>query len=163
MTELAEKIVQIAISQLGVKEATGHNDGIPAKRYAAGRQESWCADFVVWVWAAAGRPLEGNKHKLPSVAYMMQEQIRVDAFWASCGPVDSVAFPRPADIVFFDWRIDSDAGKGLHVELIERVEIDVAAVGGLWLHTIGGNVGDAVMRRRRNLHNVLGFARPKET
>ncbi|RYF14703.1 MAG: peptidoglycan-binding protein [Flavobacteriales bacterium] len=51
-------ILQIALSQLGVREATGRNDGKAVAAYlqATGIQEGnpWCAAYVSWVFKIAG-------------------------------------------------------------------------------------------------------------
>ena len=52
VTEQRKKLVEIAISQAGIREATGNNDGKEIWKYqkAAGipKNSFWCAAFVVW-------------------------------------------------------------------------------------------------------------------
>jgi hypothetical protein len=56
--EYRDKIVQVAQSQLHVREATGDNDGPDIKKYLAvtGLPEGhpWCAAFTSWVFREAG-------------------------------------------------------------------------------------------------------------
>jgi hypothetical protein len=58
--ELAQRkqIIAIAASQVGVKEATGNNDGVQVEsyqRYTGNKKgDAWCASFVSWVFGRAG-------------------------------------------------------------------------------------------------------------
>lgn len=149
------KVIEIAITQLGVAEATGRNDGIPAERYNEGEAKAWCAAFVAWVFEQAGIPLPGKRWLLPSVEYMQRIlglhgcAIQVKDFGRNCANL------RPGDLIFFNWRVDSDpSATGRHVEIFEAYD---KAKGKLI--TIGGNVGNAVRRNSRSLRGVTGAAR----
>jgi hypothetical protein len=137
--------IDIARTQLGVREATGANDGVPSERYMFGRKVPWCAYFVVWCCNGAKRYIKGNRWKLGSVSYLQK-----------C--VEPVQFQhvRSGDIVFFSDRGRSDAGVGRHCGLVEKVTKT-------HLHTIEGNTGNAVRRRRYRLNNsrISGYGRPK--
>lgn len=136
-----------AKTQLGVKEATGRNDGQPLMRYALKDEAPlpWCARFVRAAFVQAGTPLPGNRWKLGSVAYM-EDQLKRAGRWAPPGYT-----PQPGDLVFFSWRAGSDAGRGRHVAIVERVDGDM-------LHTIDGNVDNAVVRCARGRHRgVTGY------
>ncbi|RZK54478.1 MAG: hypothetical protein EOO91_15845 [Pedobacter sp.] len=56
--EQRNKLITIAQSQLGVREATGNNDGIQVEKYlnytGNKKGEPWCASFVSWVYGQAG-------------------------------------------------------------------------------------------------------------
>jgi len=58
ISQLQAKILQIARSQLGVREATGKNDGARVEAYLSytgnKKGEPWCASFVSWVFGKAG-------------------------------------------------------------------------------------------------------------
>lgn len=47
------KVLEIAKSQIGVREATGHNDGPAVEKYLAsvglGKGYAWCQSFAYWV------------------------------------------------------------------------------------------------------------------
>ncbi len=51
------QLLTIAWSQLGVKEATGHNDGLDVEKYLAtvglNKGQPWCAAFVAWCYQQA--------------------------------------------------------------------------------------------------------------
>lgn len=148
-----------ALTQLGVTEATGNNDGVPAERYNNGEAKAWCAAFVAWCFAQAGTPLPGNQWKLPAVEYM-EGNLRIrDAWWPAGLVLLATKQPRPGDIVFYRWRLDSDpeadrSTPARHVELVEAFDPTTVR-----LTTIGGNVRNAVRRNERSLTSVTGFAR----
>lgn len=127
----------------GVKEATGKNDGVPSERYAEGRREPWCADFVRYCFETSGTKLPGVRAMQPSVAYLEAELERAGA---------RVTAPEAGAIVTFRWRQGSDAGSGRHVGIVE-------AVSPTQVTTIEGNSGDAVARRtyRRDHPALAGF------
>ena len=58
LTSSSQKVVQVAKSQLGVKERTGKNDGEAVERYLRytnlPKGHPWCAAFVSWVYQKAG-------------------------------------------------------------------------------------------------------------
>jgi hypothetical protein len=49
-----EKVEAVSTSQLGVRELTGHNDGIQVEKYLKsvnlGKGYAWCAAFCSWVY-----------------------------------------------------------------------------------------------------------------
>ena len=139
--------LQAARSQIGVRERTGRNDGVPAQRYSNGRREPWCANFVSWAYRKAGKPLPGNQRSLASVQYMEDQMKEVGKFHRGT--------PKPGDIIFFKNRGASDRGRGRHVGMVERV-----ANGRVY--TIEGNSGNRVRRRSYplNASRISGYGRP---
>lgn len=138
--------LDVARSQVGVREATGRNDGLPANRYSNGRREPWCANFVAWSFRQAGTPLPGNQRSLASVQYM-EDQMKANGMFHR-------GTPQPGDIIFFANRGGSDAGRGRHVGIVERVENGR-------VHTIEGNSSNSVRRRSYDLNNprISGYGR----
>lgn len=57
-TAVRQRVANIYTSQIGVKEATGNNDGVQIKAYlkVTGLKEGypWCAAFVAWCYNMAG-------------------------------------------------------------------------------------------------------------
>lgn len=57
-------IIQVADREVGVREATGHNDGLRVGEYqkTTGNRkgDSWCASFVKWVYLQCGVSLPIN-------------------------------------------------------------------------------------------------------
>lgn len=61
MSLLGEEAVRQAGSQLGVTEATGHNDGVAVEKYlksvGLGKGYAWCMAFVYWCFKEAAKKL----------------------------------------------------------------------------------------------------------
>ncbi len=138
--------LRAAQSQVGVREATGCNDGLPAQRYAGGRKEPWCADFVSWSFRQTGHPLPGNQRRLAGVSYMETKMKQEGKFHRGT--------PQPGDVIFFQNRMASDRGTGRHVGIVEKVENGR-------VFTIEGNSGNAVRRRsyRLDAARITGYGR----
>ncbi len=148
-SEAGAKALAAAQSQVGVREASGNNDGLPSRRYAGGRREPWCADFVSWCFRQTGMPLPGNQRSLASVQHMENQMKKAGKFIPS-----GAAPPKPGDIIFFKNRGRSDRGGGRHVGIVEKV------VNGK-VYTIEGNSGNRVARRSYAVGNgrISGYGR----
>ena len=150
----------IAKKEVGVKEATRQNDGIPSTRYMGGRREPWCAHFIAWIFRQAGDPLP---HDVPDVSptkanplagvQFLEDTFKKNKWWFRNGD-SRIGPPEAGDVIFYKNRAGSDAGPGRHVGVVERV------VGG-WIHTIEGNWSDGVGTRRIFLasDSISGFGR----
>lgn len=149
-SEAGAKALSAAQSQIGVREATGNNDGIPAQRFANGRKEPWCGDFVTWCFQQTGHPLPGNQRSLASVS-KMESVMKKEGKWFPQGSTP----PKEGDIIFFQTRVNSDKGTGRHVGIVEKVENGM-------VHTVEGNSGNRVRRRSYPLNksSITGYARP---
>ena len=135
-----------AISKLGVREATGNNDGPDVDVFTGGRREPWCAHFVAWCFRMAGNPLPGDvvpspKRANPIASVAAMERKLAQAIIGDCVfPPDHII--SPGEVIFFKSRVASDPGRGRHVGIVERYDADTETV-----HTIEGNTGDGVRRR----------------
>lgn len=140
--------LEYAQSQVGVREATGHNDGVPSERYADGEQIEWCAAFVRTCFEKGSRPLPGNRWRIRACAEMLGQ---LQAFDCEVPKADAC----PEDIVFFT-REHPGAGPTGHVGIIETVEEHTGII-----TTIEGNRGNAVGRGRYLLtdRRVLAICR----
>ncbi|MBN2359559.1 MAG: CHAP domain-containing protein [Deltaproteobacteria bacterium] len=138
------KALEAAKSQIGVREASGNNDGLPSQRYAGGRQEPWCADFVSWCFRQTGQPLPGNQRSLASTSYMENQMKNQGKYFAR-----SQGAPKPGDIIFF-----GDPGT-CHVGIVERVANGK-------VYTVEGNTSNQVARRSYDLNSsrIRGYGRP---
>ena len=148
----AEKILEIARSQIGTRESPANSDNVKYNTVYYGREVSgkypWCAVFVWWVFREAGAPElyygGGETAYCPTLMSFHKKQ--------------AVTNYRPGDIVFFNFSGKSSAG---HVGICESWD-------GTYITTIDGNTGGAsednggaVMRRRRHKKFIVGAYRPE--
>lgn len=149
----AEKILEIARSQIGAKESPAKSDNVKYNTAYYGREVSdgkhpWCAVFVWWVFREAGAPElyygGGETAYCPTLMSFHKKQAVTDY--------------RPGDIVFFNFSGRSSAG---HVGICESWD-------GTYITTIDGNTGSAsednggaVLRRRRHKKFIVGAYRPE--
>lgn len=145
---LAERVVGIALAQVGVREDDAPNSGEPSRRYMGGRCEPWCGWFVAFCFREAGRPLpgdavpDGRASALASVAHM--EWVFRQHGWL-------VRQPMPGDVVFFRGRGASDRGPGRHVGLVVETAYH-------YVRSCEGNTGDCVRTvqyRRSTLEQIV--------
>lgn len=151
---------EYAACEVGTKEATGRNDGDPWRLYMPhsygisdrngdGKPDKglpWCAGFVLEMYRRAGNPIERNTReawefcKVSTMFFALQRR-----GWETTNH-------DAASLIFYKTRSDSDAGKGSHVGIVE--DVDDAGI-----HTIEGNLGDAVRRRyvSPTSPDILGF------
>lgn len=155
-----DEILRLAREQVGITEATGHNDGVPSERYCGGRLEPWCAHFVAWVYRTAGCPLPGDvppeQHTPNPIALVAELRNRLAAVDRLCDG------PTPGGLVLFETRMGSDPSSSTvahHVGIVESLD----GVGGV-VWTIEGNAGDKVQRiryaRRRLRARAWCYAAP---
>jgi hypothetical protein len=146
------ELLKIARLQLGLKEASGKNDGPEIQKFTGGRKEPWCAHFVAWCFREIGSPLPQDivpsptqHNPLASCAFM--KKVFDKNKWIT-------ETPQVGGIVFFQTRGKSDAGIGRHVGIIETVEKDHFV-------SIEGNLGNAVKRVKHRIldKNIWCFGR----
>ena len=149
----AEKLLEIARSQIGAKASPAKSDNVKYNTAYYGREVSdgkhpWCAVFVWWVYREAGAPElyygGGETAYCPTLMSFHKKQKVTDY--------------RPGDIVFFNFSGRSSAG---HVGICESWD-------GTYITTIDGNTGSAsednggaVLRRRRHKKFIVGAYRPE--
>jgi len=139
------RIVQTAASQIGNKE---YNPQV--MQYTEGNAESWCADFVSWVFNKAGYPFVAatapgrSSWRIPLVADQVAGVPNLKSYFIKNGAYktkESMYVPGPGDVVIF-----SRLGRS-HTGIIERVE-QPANKNEKWIYTIEGNTDtDDVARR----------------
>ena len=144
---LRTKLLGIAEGELGVKEATGRNDGQRVEEYlrytGLGKGYAWCAAFVSWCYGQAGRPEPRNPWSpalFPnSRTYGKQPDIQKAEVRGKI---------RKADL----FGVYGAAVKRIHhVGLIKRVE-------SAYLLTVEGNSNNRVESRRRHLKTVYALS-----
>ncbi|MNI21334.1 hypothetical protein D3C73_748520 [compost metagenome] len=132
-----ERIVAMAAHEIGVREATGSNDGARVEEYLAytglGKGHAWCAAFASWCYGQAGLSAPRNAWSpalFPIARRYTRQQI------------------RPADLfAIYNQRL----GRINHVGIVQKIE-------GSWLLTIEGNVADRVLSKRRSRATVYTFS-----
>ena len=146
-------IVAIAAAELGTKESPPNSNRVKYNTWYYGREVSgkaypWCMVFVQWVLDQAG----------------VKPPIRT----ASCGTLLNAARAageavytdfQPGDIVVYDFERD---GTTDHCGIVESANgATITAIEG---NTSVGNDSDGgeVMRRTRNIYQIVGAWRPKE-
>ena len=156
-----DRIIEIAVSQIGVTEFPANSNCVKYNTEFYGREVwdglwdttfPWCAVFVWWVFKHADAcDLFYGGDKTASCPTLAQ-------YYERKGQLVKYGFRR-GDIVFFDWNV---GGYGYdHVGIIEKVNGD----GTYWC--IEGNTsltsndnGGSVMRRLRSFMSISGAARP---
>lgn len=149
----AEKILDIARGELGVKEEPAGSNTVKYNtayygREVSGSDYSWCAAFVWWVFRQAGASdlyYGGNKTAYCPALMAHHRGQQVTDY-------------RPGDVIFFNFSGKAGAA---HVGICESWD-------GTTITTIDGNTGTdnetnggAVMRRRRAKRYIVGAYRPK--
>lgn len=153
----AEKLLELARSQIGVKESPAGSNKVKYNTAYYGREVKgsgypWCCTFVWWLFREAGASeLFFNGAKTAYAPALL-------TYHKKMGQAVSRDY-KPGDIIFFDFN-----GNGTpdHVGICE--EWDDAYK---YITTIDGNTGEgneanggAVMRRRRNVSVICGAYRP---
>lgn len=149
-SSLIDRVLARARAELdaGVREATGHNDGVPSERYCGGRQEPWCAAFVAWLFREEGQPLPGDVEPSLHVANPIALVATMEARLLERQWLRQVG--ERGDIVFFAHRQNSDAAvTGRHVGIIESCNRTTFVC-------VEGNCGDRIqavtyLRARTNM------------
>jgi len=132
----------MAKKELGVREATGNNDGKRVEEYLAvtglKKGQPWCASFVSWVFAKVG-------HTQPRTAWspsLFVKKVKTRAI-------------KPANILGI-WF--PDLKRIAHVGLVEKQQGDwVISIEGN-TNVPGGREGDGVYRKRRHTKAIYAYS-----
>lgn len=136
------KLLAIASGEIGVREATGNNDGERVETYLKAvnlqRGQPWCAAFISWVFMKEG-------YAQPRTAwspFLFVERVKTKSI--KPGNILGIWFPELKRIA--------------HVGLVEKQEGD-------WIVSIEGNTniigsreGDGVYRKRRLAKSIYAYA-----
>ena len=140
-------ILQIASGEIGVREATGNNDGKRVEEYLGyiglGKGYAWCAAFVSWCYGQAGLPEPRNPWS-PALFPNARTYCKGDA----CRRPITLTQINPADVFGI---------YGQRVRRINHVGV-VQAVQGKYLITIEGNSNNRVESKRRHLSTIYALA-----
>ncbi len=146
-TSIRQKIIDIASGEIGVREATGNNDGKRVEEYLRytnlGKGYAWCSAFVSWCFGQAGLQEPRNPWSpalFPNArTYCRGDACRRPVTWLKINPADIFGIYGQSAR-----RID-------HVGLVKSVQDS-------YLITIEGNSNNRVESRRRHLSTVYALA-----
>lgn len=149
MGQLADELIRTAGTQLGVKEATNHNDGAAVESYlksvGLGKGYAWCMAFVYWCAKQAAAKLK-LQNPLKATGGVLDE-------WQS-GRGVHLAKPEQGCIFIMKHP------EGYHTGIVTGVFGDGS------MHTIEGNTNDngsregtSVLRKTRYLKDMIGYIR----
>jgi hypothetical protein len=153
-TPQREKFALVYNSQIGVQEATGHNDGVQVEAYqrATGNHKGdyWCASFVAWCLKECNLPIKGNGMALsffrkPYVVWTKDNGIRsFDKLAAVRGNFGGVYF--------------SNLHRIGHIFIIDNIQND-------YVVTVEGNAsnnhsrnGTGVYKLKRRIRNIYSVS-----
>lgn len=157
-SEKLKDLVDIALSQVGVHEHGGNNDGEVVRMYQSviGRpeKEPWCVSFVQW----CVRQVE-KKSGIKTVLFPTESSQMI---WLKTPAVARISQPEPGAIVVWTKYKDNKALFIGHVGVVKEV------LPGGYMLTIEGNTspgdgiqreGDGVYIKRRPIHITSGYMR----
>ena len=153
MKVTAQKVIELAKSQIGVKEQPADSNTVKYNtayygKVVKGSAYPWCCVFIWWLFnqLVASELFYGGK-KTASCTTLYN-------YYKKCGQV--VSTPKPGDLVFFKFN----------KKTIQHIGVCVSSTASS-ITTIDGNTGvgneangGAVMLRTRAKSNVYGYARP---
>lgn len=141
------KIIRIAADEIGVREATGNNDGARVEDYLGytglGKGYAWCAAFVSWCYGQAGLPEPRNPWS-PALFPNTRTYCRGDA----CRRPTLIKTVEAADVFGIYGQQDKRIN---HVGLVKNIQ-------GNYLITIEGNSNNRVESKRRHLSTIYALA-----
>lgn len=149
--DVALSVQKVYISQIGVRELTGHNDGIQVVNYlhnaGASQGDPWCAAFVRWCFDQVGVKTTINAYS-PTAYNISNPVLKQNRFIIEprAGDVFCLYFPKMKRIAhtgFFDRRINST--------VYESVEGNT--------NQAGSREGDGVYRKRRSFNATYVISR----
>lgn len=152
---LRQQVKTVYDSQIGIREATGHNDGTQVEAYlhytGLGKGNPWCASFVCWALGQAG--VENPK----------------TAWAASLFPKEKLIWKQGNPLATRNWQLATMRACvfGLYFPSLKRIahcgfidqwgEKEVITVEGN-TNDSGSREGDGVYRKRRPIKSLYAVA-----
>ncbi|WP_286862691.1 CHAP domain-containing protein [Sphingobacterium sp. UBA7625] len=142
IAHVRERIVSIAVQEIGVREATGNNDGQRVEEYLAytglGKGYAWCAAFVSWCYGKVG--LSAPRNAWSPALFPNGRR-----YAAGLSQQENI---RPADLFGI---YSQQQGRINHVGIVRKLE-------DRYILTVEGNVANRVLSKRRLLATVYAFS-----
>lgn len=143
-SDKAEKAVELAESQVGVRENGSSNDSAEIRKYKNGSADGnpWCASFSSWLYGAGQ-----NSNNSETFGYTASSQeIKRKAIGAGCyASKNSNYIPQKGDLAM--WTKSASTG---HVGIVSKVYPDGS------FDTIEGNSRDAVTKHHYSSKHSVG-------
>lgn len=143
-SDKADKAVELAESQIGVRENGSSNDSAEIRKYKNGSVDGnpWCASFLSWLYGAGQ-----NSNNSETFGYTASSQeIKHKAQNAGCyASINSNYTPQKGDLAM--WTKSSSTG---HVGIVSKVYPDGS------FDTIEGNSSDAVTKHHYSSKHSVG-------
>lgn len=164
--------LDVALSQRGIFEATGKNDGIPAKRYMKGDMLAWCAGFCLFCNEVSDDvcvfDIDGDGLIEPADVRRWYEMRSVTAFmarakeqgiWLPTLTIEDLDALMPNDFIF-QGNTASDVGVvGSHMGILAEKHPDrFVVIEGNYANT----VATVVHKRDPLVKKFVGAARPRQ-
>lgn len=125
------------------KEPKSYDDTVMT--YTEGFEESWCADFISWVYNEIDEPFvhpDTGYWRIPGVQTLLTYYSGYDLYHG----VSSDYQPQFGDVAFY-FGETPDGSSTEHVAIVLAVENGV-------IYTIGGNEGDGILQIRANTYTA---------
>lgn len=109
-------------------------------KYTEGNEESWCADFISWVYSKAGIPFTNPNSgfwRVPGVLTLQQHYKDLGRYIEAT----SEYTPKLGDVAFYIGAQTPDNSSEEHAAIVLKIEKGI-------ITTIGGNEGLGIMRIR---------------
>lgn len=159
ITTKTAEAVEVALREVGVREASGRNDGVPSTRYQQDpwdpsicRRVPWCSIFLLWVFDQVedGPRLYHTRKQW----YRFARVARLWEHWEGCAIREGLA-PEPGDLLVMNARGQSDpSATGWHIGITLASTSDrVVTIDGNWKNRV-----DLVSRPRAD-PRIVGYLR----
>lgn len=146
------KALEVARSQIGVKEINGSNNSAQINEYRNGVENGvpWCASFVSWCY---GRGQNSNNNKTFGYSASSQNIRRQAESAGVYSKAGSGYTPKAGDLMILKYSENSG-----HIGIVESVNSDGT------FNVIEGNTSNQVKRKVRSMNtdNLHGFVRMDE-
>jgi len=160
-TVVLEKIDGVYTSQIGVRELTGHNDGVMVEQYLAvtgfKKGNAWCAAFIAWSFERASSELN-VVIKTPKSAWAPSWFPPGKVIYTKGLPSSLKVIPERADVFGIYYAQHKRIG---HVGFIDEWpphdNYAITVEGNT--NNAGSREGDGVYRKRRLKENIYKVSR----
>lgn len=145
-----DKVKKTYDAEVGIREKTGHNDGIRVETYlkycGLGKGNPWCASFVCWTYGQSGinNPKSGYCPDLFTIKKIIYKRT---------GKINSL--PKQGDV----WGLYfPEKGRVAHVGFVDQWQSKYVVTVEGNTNEAGSREGDGVYRKRRLIKSIYVVA-----